>query len=82
MLQLIQRWWSKKVLVAYWVQPSLALLWKNRERTSWWQSKLKMGLFVQDQDEAMEQYTSDQLRRITDDNAVEDQEVHREDWSP
>jgi hypothetical protein len=36
------------------------------------------GVFLQDQDEAVEQCTSDQLRTITDGNDVEDQEVHRE----
>jgi hypothetical protein len=43
-LHLIERWWSKKVLVAYWVQPRLALPWNNCERTSWWQ-EVEEGVF-------------------------------------
>ncbi|CAD6206214.1 unnamed protein product [Miscanthus lutarioriparius] len=51
---------------------------ESREEDIMVAEQVEDGVFVQDQDEAVEQRTSDQLRTITDDNAVEDQEVHRE----
>jgi hypothetical protein len=51
---------------------------ESREEDMMVAEQVEDGVFVQDQDEAVEQRNSDQLRTITDNNAVEGREVHRE----
>ncbi|OQU91173.1 hypothetical protein SORBI_3001G132200 [Sorghum bicolor] len=51
---------------------------ESREEDIMVAEQVENGVFVQDQDEAVEQHTSDQLKTIADNNDVEDQEVHRE----